>query len=163
MNTGSPVLRSCRQVEGLHWVFPRAKAPGFATGKRPRGAKGAGLRFEKLVATAIPQATHGQWFEFCDKNGLGFACPDLIIPTRDVVFVLECKLTANEEADRQLSDLYLPLARQHFGKLPAGIVVARHLTAQTNPHRVVGTLREALQLAPGGILPILHWLGKGKI
>lgn len=163
INAGGGVLRSCRQIEGLSWVFHRATPPAFTLGRRPRGAKGAGLRFERAVAKAIPQAAHAQWFEFADTHGLGWASPDIIWRRGGTIYVLECKLTLTDEADNQLRGLYLPLMSHFFGTMALGIVVARHLKPGVDPTRVTTTLAEATKKARYDSFPVLHWLGKGKI
>jgi len=69
---------------------------------RPKGAKAAGLRYEKALAAAIPRAEHGQWFEFTDLNGPGHCQMDLLIVGNKRVVILECKLTDVQTGRAQL-------------------------------------------------------------
>lgn len=125
--------------------------------RRPRGAKGEGLRYEKLVAKATG-GLHNQWFRFVDENGSGYCCPDVIIDRPSGLFVLECKLSDREEAKSQLTDLYLPVVSYVYGREARGIVVTKVLKRQSR--FIVTSLNEAME-ANG--LPILHWLGRGPL
>lgn len=154
------VLRSARRIEGLHWVQPRAN-PWPRT--RLRGSRAAGIRFQKATARAIPGARTDKWFEFFDSHGLGYCSPDIILPFGGEVFVLECKLTATDEADVQLSGLYLPVVSHHTKRAARGIIVVRHLRPQVDLSRVRTGLRSCLRDATPAYFPILHWLGRGPI
>lgn len=157
------ILRPPREIHGLHWAFPRSTAPAFTQGRRPRGSKGAGLRYERAVARALPMAEHGRWFEFCDQFGLGWCSPDLILKGRGQVYVLEVKLSDTRMADAQLGGLYLPILAKVYGLPIRGVVITRHLSPETPLHRVVSTLKEALSRASEADFPILHWLGRGSL
>lgn len=147
-----------RTVHGLLWA-ELSESPHSRV-SRPRGAKAQGLRYERIVAAALPQARHGQWFKYCDRNGLGFCQPDFLLPYNGLMLILECKLTDVPEAEGQLRQLYYPVVG-HLSKLPvAGIVICKSVTA--NSKNIVGTLREAADLAMTGIVPTLHWLGKSR-
>lgn len=154
------VLRVPRRIECLQWVFPRANP---WPRERVRGSRAAGLRFQKVVAKAIPGAHSDKWFEFADRHGLGYCSPDIILPTRGPVYVLECKLTAVPEADAQLGGLYLPVVAHFTGREARGIVVVRHLRPQVDVSRVRADLRTCLKDATPTYFPILHWLGRGPI
>lgn len=160
MNAARQALRAPRRIEGLMWVHQRAN-PWLKS--RLRGSRAAGIRFQKAVAKAIPGARADQWFEFCDRHGLGYCSPDVILPTRDPIFVLECKLTATDAADAQLRDLYLPILAHFTGREARGIVVVRHLRPQVDVSRVRADLRTCLREATEAYFPILHWLGRGPI
>lgn len=160
MNSTPGVLRAARRVEGLRWVQPRANPWPKA---RLRGSRAAGIRFQRVVARAIPEARADKWFEFLDTHGLGYCSPDLILPTRGPIYVLECKLTAVPEADAQLAHLYLPVVAHYTGREARGIVVVRHLRPQVDQSRVRADLRSCLRDATGAYFPILHWLGRGPI
>lgn len=158
----------CRKIEGLRWAQLCAR-PSFAKQSRARGAKRAGLHYEGLVAEAIPGGRRGLWFKFEDRNGPGWASPDLVLgvgaqsdvlPTCFVAF--EVKLTFTEEAFGQLNDLYLPILR-HCGRVPVfGVVVCRNLTAFAPKGRVATDLATAIAECSREI-PILHWLGKAPL
>lgn len=156
----SAVLRAPRRVEGLRWVQPRANPWPRV---RLRGSRAAGIRFQKTVGRAIPTAKRDQWFEFLDVHGLGYCSPDLFLLGHTYTWVLECKLTATDEADAQLGGLYLPILAHYSGREARGIVVVRHLRPQVDLSRVRADLRACLRDATPTYFPILHWLGRGPI
>lgn len=134
-----------RKVVGLLWA--RLCESPFSGTKRPRGTKGQGLRYEHLVAKAIPIATHGQWFEFCDANGPGFCSTDLLLNLGHSIAILECKLTDWPEAKEQVDELYRPIVKMVFNRPALGVVVAKGLSHKTNTQLVVPTLAQALFIA----------------
>ena len=91
-----------------------------------KSAIGRGKTFERKVYNYIKkqqekgyiQATvlYGSWIEYQDKNGLGYAQPDILVfPTgTDYGVIIECKLTQTEEAISQLACLYKPLISHLF-------------------------------------------------
>lgn len=152
-----------RHLQGLQWAFAREMGPWDGKIRRPRGAKAAGLRYEKSVGEALgPTWTRGSWYEFRDARGRGWAQPDFWgylsphegIPCR---LVLECKYTWTLEAHTQLQDLYLPLITRAHHCRALGAVVCKVLTPVTPRQHVVGTLHAAEILARRGVLPIIHW------
>lgn len=150
-----------RIIEGLEWAEP-ARNPYGKTPKTPRGAKGAGLRFERQVASGITGARTGRWFVFRDANGTGYCSPDIILATAQGLIVLECKLSDTPHAFSQIERLYKPVLQMVFRRPVAGIVVAKHLRAHTDTALVVEDLRSALKFLrdrPGSV-PILHWMGR---
>ncbi len=69
----------------------------------------------------------GQWLEFEDFNGLGFAQPDYFILDDARLVLLECKLSQTKRAWPQLNGLYAPLL-QHIFDLPVtSIQVCKNL------------------------------------
>jgi len=144
-----------RQVVGLVWA-EWAASPWPAS--RPRGAKGAGLRYERRVAKAT-KGDHGRWLRFCDANGTGYCSPDILLWKPPALIVLECKLTWTPEAEAQLTGLYCPILAHLYPEIPIrGVVVVRALTPDAP--RPVHTLSEAL--ADGPAPKVLHWLGQGR-
>jgi len=155
-----------RRITGLVWA-EWASSPWPAS--RPRGAKGAGLRYERRVAKAT-KGDHGRWLRFCDANGTGYCSPDILLwqpppafggppLTLAALIVLECKLTWTPEAEAQLTGLYCPILAHLYPETPIrGVVVVRALTPDAP--RPVHTLREAL--ADGPTPKVLHWLGQGR-
>src|SRR5215469_252521 len=140
---------------------------------RPKGAKAAGLRYERLFAKQFPEALHGQWFEYEDANGHGYCQPDVILsllPRCLVVF--ESKYTLTAEAFAQLEGLYLPVVRAAFKAPAVGVVVTRNLVPVGERvkgvwERIKGvgegvsTLEEAIRQAQSGFgIPVLHWVGQ---
>lgn len=150
-----------RVVSGLLWArqVPR---PEFIPRSRPKGAKAKGLRFERLVAKALPGAKHALWFEYGDSHGKGWCSTDLVLEFPNRVVVIEVKLTDTPVAIGQLAGLYLPVLAKAFAKPTYGVIVAKHLTTGTEPTRVVDNLAAALRLCTKTI-PVLHWLGRGRL
>jgi len=107
-------LISHRAVVGLKWARLAAKPP-FGVPRGARGAKAAGLRYEKAFARALPEALHGKWIEYCDSNGPGYAQPDFILVGQSAGLVLETKYTQCEAGWSQPRDLYVPLCEAIWG------------------------------------------------
>lgn len=150
-----------RVVCGLLWAAQVAR-PGFIPKSRPKGVKAKGLRFERLVAKAMPGATHGPWFEYGDANGKGWCSPDLLLEFPERVVVVEVKLTDTPDAIGQLAGLYLPVVAKALAKPAYGIIIARNLTTQTDRGRLRPSLGAALRVA-GSAIPIVQWLGRGPL
>lgn len=129
-----------------------------------RGAKAAGLRYEARVAAAIPIAQHGQWFEFEDRNGMGWCQPDIIAKVLErQIIVLEVKYTWTMEGHRQLESLYLPVLEAAFGCRVWGMLIARRLLPVMAGIQVVAELGNGLEQIADGHRACLHWLGEGQI
>lgn len=150
-----------RAVIGLISAGPCAP-PALARGRRPRGAKGAGIRYEKLAARALPSCLHNPWYQFRDANGPGLCSPDLVATAEGHVVVLECKLGNYVAADAQLRELYFPVLGWVYRNPVRGIILVRHLSRDIPATRVCTSLTSALARPPDTI-PILHWLGRGPI
>ena len=59
---------------------------------------------------------YGAWIKYFDKNGLGYAQPDILLfdnKTTDI-YILECKLTQTDDAILQLRSLYKPLIEELY-------------------------------------------------
>lgn len=126
--------------------------------RRPRGAKGVGVKYEKDLARKLgPSARHGQWFEFYDASGRGYAQTDFLLFASDGVFCLEAKLGNIELGMRQFALLYRPLLEHIYGLPAYGIVCARHIGEAPDPKLVVTSLHDATRLARMGHIPVLHW------
>ena len=148
-----------REVRDIKWVRALAKRPECIPEGHPRGAKREGVKYEGALAglQGFAVALHGQWFEFADASGHGFAQADFVFQG-DVVVVVEAKLTWTPSAYVQLRKLYLPLLRG-LGCKVGGVVVCQNLTRETPKGEVVGDINEALRVArasPGGVIPTLH-------
>lgn len=148
-----------RPLEGLKFAV-ESKCPWGRA--RPRGAKAAGLRYEKAFARAMPQAKHNPWFAFIDRNGAGNCSPDFVLELDDCLVVFECKLSDKSYAKDQLRLLYVPIVERVYGKSVRAIVVTKILRPWSDTSRVVGTMAEAIEMAKHTI-PTLHWLGRGKL
>jgi len=150
-----------RVVAGkIFWARPCPRPPIPKT--RPRGAKADGLRYEKLVAKAIPEAKHGPWYEFQDINGRGYCQPDLVVVQREGVLVLECKLSNYFEGLQQIERLYKPVLFAAYKRPVYGIVVVKSLRSDIPARIICASLdgaRDLLKLTPTGV-PVVHWLGR---
>ena len=79
------------------------------------------------LSRRFPEVHSGQWIEFQDRNGHGFAQPDHYIVLPDKVLLFECKYSQVEEGLVQIGQLYKPLLRDIY-KLPVvGILVCKVL------------------------------------
>lgn len=90
----------------------------------PLTPKAEGLRLEQIVATRLPQALHGQWFEVKStgaNRGLNYAQPDFILLT-DPAIVIECKRVVYPSVWSQLA-FYRQVVEKAYGRLAAGFVV----------------------------------------
>lgn len=149
-----------RVISGLSWAeaCPR---PACIPKSRPRGAKAAGLRYERELAKALPLATHGQWWQFEDRAGPGYCQTDLVLPTEGGLLVLEAKYTWTQTGHRQIQQLYKPVLERATGKLVVGAVVCKVLIRDLDPAWVCRDLESAKMRAFCGLPTVLHWLGTG--
>lgn len=148
-----------RAVDGLKWAR-EAESP-WGKRQRVRGAKAKGLAYERALAKALPGATHGQWFEFEDRNGRGYCQPDLILCRG---LLLEAKYTWTIDGHRQIEGLYKPVLEKVYGVGWIGIVVCKVLVAgMPRGVKVVGDLAEGVREARAGNQVVLHWIGMGSV
>jgi len=148
-----------RSIAGLSYAAMCLR-PAHIPKSRPRGAKAAGIRYERALGAMIPRAEPGQWFEFRDLNGPGHCQTDLLIVGAKRIVVIECKLTDVEGGRAQLEGLYMPIVEMVWpDKKPLGIVAARHLSRVGDESLVETTLKGALLRAEvDGVIPVLHWM-----
>lgn len=146
----------CRRVVGLEWAREEKKGPFSPNPSAARGARRAGLRFEKLVGKEIGGKT-GQWFRYFDVGGEGWCQTDCLVLGEREVMVVECKLSDTEEAVRQVEGLYFPVVEMVYGKRALGMVVVRNLVAETEVGRVVLSFKEGVERAKRGGIPVLQW------
>jgi hypothetical protein len=151
-----------RIIQDLRWASACARPPGIPLPRRLRGAKRAGLAFQRKFSAALPGGLAEPWFQFEDANGKGYCSPDHIIGWQGQVLVLECKLGNVEEAERQIKYLYGPVLERVYSRPVRGVAVVRHLRPGLPAARIHGALRDALA-APAWPLPVLHWLGQGAV
>jgi hypothetical protein len=150
-----------RIVQGLY-TAKRCERPSSIPVGRPRGAKAQGLRYERALASSLPTAIHGQWFEFRDANGPGWCQTDLLLTVDDYVVVLESKYTWTAVGHSQVELLYKPVLQMALRKQVLGIVVCKVLTNGMNGIAVTGNLAEAIELSKTERVA-LHWLGKSEL
>lgn len=128
---------------------------------RPRGAKAAGLRYERALAKAIPLALHGQWFQYRTPDGPAWCQTDLLLLGKKRAVVIEVKLSDYLGARVQLQNLYLPVLRAAYPHLePFGVIVLRSLEQVPADMEVFESLAPALRSQD---TPLIHWLGQGAI
>lgn len=86
----------------------------------------------------------GQWLEFVDRNGFGFAQPDFFLVRDKSIVLFEAKLTQTEDGYQQLALLYRPLLR-HIYRLPVlGILVCKNLVEE--PRNPISSPMEVMDL-----------------
>jgi len=132
--------------------------------RKRKGAKAAGLRYERALAAALPFALHGAWFEFHDASGRGYCQPDFIarFAFTSRVVVLEAKMSDLEAARWQLRGLYEPIIAAALKTEVAGIAVVRHLSG-LKELQCKAQVHETLSAAVRGaieqplMLSVLHW------
>lgn len=147
-----------RQIRGLEFARPARRPAGLPIG-RPRGAKLAGLRYERGLAAEMPEARHGQWFEYRDEAGPGVCQTDLLLGRDGRCLVLEVKYTWTIEGHRQLEWLYLPVVSAAIARPTLGVVVCRRLVEGMAGVKVARSLDEAFEAAAAGKRTAWHWLG----
>jgi hypothetical protein len=146
-----------RQITGLKRARALDERPQGIPVGRARGAKGNGIRYERAVAASLPEAIHGQWFEFVDANGPGWCQTDLLLAESGKTVIVEVKYTWTGEAWTQLERLYKPVVELAFGRPVVGIVCCRRLLPETlTVNAVSGTLGEALTKAKAGVRSTWH-------
>lgn len=115
-------FRPCSREEILFAEIGGLSPPGFAPRLRSRGAKAAGLRYDRRAAehfAASPGFVGHPWIRFGTRTvGLRWAQPDgLFIDFRlGRITVVEFKLKHTTDAWWQLRRLYEPLLRFIFGE-----------------------------------------------
>jgi hypothetical protein len=145
-----------RKVSEVRWVREVGR-PGCVPVGRPRGAKAAGVRYERALALAMPQVSHGVWLEFEDALGHGYAQVDFLWRGEGGVVVGEAKLTWRREAYVQVRKLYFPLLKWLFGSV-GGILICKNVTRETPREEITNELHKALlRSRDEGVIPVLHW------
>jgi len=87
----------------------------------------------------------------------------VVVSFTGALLVLECKLKNIEQAQAQLVQLYLPVLRTCYSRDVRAIIVSRSLSALPSGCLVARNLLEAIQLTGAGVVPVLHWLGRGPL
>lgn len=143
--------------------------PKFIPKGRATGTKALGLGYERKVFKAVqkgfPEAKHGQWFLYFSEReeGPAWCQTDILLPYNKAVYILECKLSDRAEAKEKLFDLYIPVVEKAMGCKAYGIVVTKFLKPTSDVDLVTSSLRRAIDMAFGGNIPTLHWLGLAPI
>ena len=143
--------RSHRVVAGLLQAQLSTKVPHREI--TLYGWKQKGIRFQRTVGRYLKRELPyeifaGQWLEFEDANGSGFAQPDFYFLTDRALFCLEAKLTQKLQGRLQIDELYRPLLSRIYQKPVVGILVCKNLTRDpgqwkiSNPMEVLDETRE---------------------
>lgn len=148
-----------RTAKGVYFAQRLAHRPPAIPIGRPRGAKLAGVRYERAFGKALGQlAQHGPWFQFRDMNGIGHCQPDFIIELPSLVVILECKYTWTLAAFVQMEALYAPVLSFALGKPVIGLQVCKRLLPEAQKSgKIVSMLGNGLILANSGARVTLHW------
>ena len=154
-----------RVILNLRWAHALTSRPDCIPASRPRGAKAAGLRFERALAKQLPTALHGTWFAFEDAQGRGFCQTDIIyslLPT--YIAVIEVKYTLVPGAHSKLSNLYLPIVSMAMQRPTVGVVAVKNLDPRYRRGRIHTDLEEAaLHASESGYPSLLQWSGQQLI
>lgn len=138
---------------------------------RPRGAKAAGMRYQRLVEKALLAAFPGSgldvgpWFEFTDSAGRGYCQPDALMYniTDDSYMIIEIKLSNFQAAEAQITELYKPVIERAIGSRVSGMIVLKNLSPEVPAARIFDDFRRAMVCAQCEWFPVWHWLGHGGI
>lgn len=148
-----------RQISELLWARRALEGGPFRAPRGLKGAKAAGLRYERRLAEVCPGAAHGPWFEFQDKRGRGWCQPDVMFEGTHSVLVLEAKYTWTEVGHTQIEQLYVPVLTRAIGKPTFGVQVCKNLAGRSAGIVVVTDIRSAIAVAKSGRRVVWHWMG----
>lgn len=156
---------SHRQIYGLQSAAALLEKPACIPQGRPRGAKAAGIRFEKSVFEALPGGIRGQWFQYEDVNGTGYCQPDIIYPfLPDFFAIIEVKYTLVPGAHQKLSQLYIPVAEKALKCPCAGVVIVKNLDPRYRRGKIYTDLATAAEIAfHRGFPTLVQWAGQNLI
>jgi hypothetical protein len=154
-----------RSLLGLKRAALLPSRPACIPPSRPRGAKAAGLRFERALASSLKGCLHGAWFEFEDLNGFGYCQTDIIMPfLPHFLAVIEVKYTFVPGAHSKLANLYLPIAEKAFGAPAVGVVVVKNLDPRFRRGRIYTNLwNAAMASRDTGYPTLIQWAGQALL
>jgi hypothetical protein len=114
-------------------------------------------KVEKILGREFEDLIVGQWLEFVDEYGRGFAQPDIYLVGPHSVVVFEAKLTQRDSALSQIGQLYRPLLRFIYKRPVVGVLVCKNLRKDPGKWAIK---------SPGDVLDLTdehiytwHWLG----
>lgn len=149
-----------RSAEAVRWAS-LIERPNCIPMSKHRGAKAAGLRYERAFAKQFPQSLHGQWFEYEDKHGLAYCQPDLIVSLLPIcLIVFEVKYTLTDEAFHQLNHLYLPVVQAAMEAPVFGVAVCKNLVPIRTRFTTTSSFEDAVNQSKAGSAVVLHWVGQ---
>lgn len=97
------------EVRDLKWAH-YGPVPSFIPQTRYRGSRAKGIAFEKKIVKTLrkdyPDLLSGQWIYFEDVRGPGVAQPDILIPSKDSLHLVECKLSYRKDAEVKIRGVY---------------------------------------------------------
>ena len=153
-------MKPHRIIKHIRHAAPLKERPPSIPISRPRGAKAAGLRYERSLAKALPAGAHGIWFEFKDDNGHGFCQTDHLYSfLPDFIAIIEVKYTLVLDAYSKLRDFYIPIVSTAMKCSAVGVIVARNLIPGLS--QVFIDLPSAAYASYAADYPtVLHWRGQ---
>jgi len=129
-----------------------------------KGAKAAGIRFERALHKALPGSIHGQWFEFEDASGFGYCQTDLLFPLGGMYVVIEAKYTLVPGAHSKLAGLYVPVVSQAFGGEACGVVIVKNLDPRYRRGRIYTDIQTAAEASwMTGYPTLIQWSGQALL
>ncbi len=148
-----------RQLSGaLKWAV-KAERPPNLVAARPTRLQKAGLKYEAKFAAAVPEAVHGQWFNYADAEGVWWCQPDFVLEFGGLAVVLEAKLSWRGKAINQL-ELYREVVAAATGKSRVvGLVVTKSILRLPAGFEIKLNLESAIAAACCRRPVVLQWLG----
>jgi hypothetical protein len=135
-------------------------------------AQASGLAYEHKVLGALAEAlasaglsfdlAHNPWFEYHTSTGQGLCVPDILLTInssefKNLIFVIEIKLTYTIEAIAKLRGLYCPVVEAALARRALPLVICKNLTPEASYAH--GIFFPALDLPE----PLFQWLGTASI
>lgn len=120
--------RGFRAASQVNFATMESEGPwGKSPSRAKRGAKGAGLRYERralsLLKECFPGLLTNQWFKFFDAERLPRWCQtDGLLLCKDGAIIFEVKIRGTGNAWFQLDKLYRPVVEKATG-LPVRALV----------------------------------------
>jgi len=126
-----------------------------------------GLVYEKQVARLFKRRSDlegklfvSQWIMYEDVNGLGWAQVDLYLVQKEVILLVECKLSQTERAHAQLLYLYLPLLRKIYLQQIVCLQICKYMQCETD--RMVLDPKDLIDYPRFGVWT-LHWMNLERL
>lgn len=119
-----------------------------------------GLRFQRRVGRTLlnefgKTLAQGQWIEFEDANGKGYAQPDFFLVRADRIVCWEVKLRQTAAAISQIMELYRPLL-WHLFRLPVVGVATFHYLDRTILGPEIFHPQDVIAMKPRELVHVWH-------
>jgi hypothetical protein len=160
---GPPLPMERITSHALYRAVRWTEAAGVPTApRRPRGAKLAGLQYERRVLDVLTAIYGGAFREqaniaYWDRRGPRRAVLDGVLRLGDEVLIIEVKLAHTARIWEQLVERYVPLVKAlEPGATVRGVEICRSYDPHVKllgPHKKITSLHQA---ASGG-LEVLQW------